>query len=146
MSIEVHCRVATNDDYVDIISIRAAILRAPLGLALTSEDTKDDFQDIQFVAEYDGDIIACLLAKPIEDDVFKLRQMAVEEAYQGQGVGRALIVYALNYLKERLLATKVVLHARATAVPFYEKLHFQIVGDVFEEVGIPHYKMQLHLD
>jgi predicted GNAT family N-acyltransferase len=35
----------------------------------------------------------------------------------------------------------VVLHARETAVSFYKKLGYTKEGNVFEEVGIPHWKM-----
>jgi predicted GNAT family N-acyltransferase len=34
------------------------------------------------------------------------------------------------------------MHARKSAVGFYEKLGYKIVGDEFEEVTIPHFEMQ----
>jgi predicted GNAT family N-acyltransferase len=34
------------------------------------------------------------------------------------------------------------MHARKSAVGFYEKLGYEIEGDEFEEVTIPHYEMQ----
>jgi predicted GNAT family N-acyltransferase len=37
---------------------------------------------------------------------------------------------------------RMVLHARETAVPFYKVLEYNIVGDRFEEVGIPHFRME----
>ncbi len=33
-----------------------------------------------------------------------------------------------------------------TSIVFYEKLGFVKVGDEFEEVGIPHIKMEIELD
>jgi predicted GNAT family N-acyltransferase len=33
-------------------------------------------------------------------------------------------------------------NARKTAVPFYLQLGFETVGEEFEEVGIPHFRMQ----
>jgi predicted GNAT family N-acyltransferase len=39
----------------------------------------------------------------------------------------------------------MVLHARETAVPFYLKLGYEVVGGQFEEVGIPHFKMEKKL-
>ena len=37
--------------------------------------------------------------------------------------------------------TFMVLNARETAVPFYLKLNYAIVGEPFEEVTIPHRRM-----
>jgi predicted GNAT family N-acyltransferase len=36
----------------------------------------------------------------------------------------------------------MVLHARETAVPFYNALGYNSVGAQFEEVGIPHFRME----
>ena len=36
----------------------------------------------------------------------------------------------------------MTLHARQVAVPFYERLGYSIVGEPFEEVSIPHFKME----
>jgi predicted GNAT family N-acyltransferase len=40
----------------------------------------------------------------------------------------------------------MILHARATAVPFYLRLGYTVVGEPFEEVGIPHRGMEKALD
>jgi predicted GNAT family N-acyltransferase len=37
------------------------------------------------------------------------------------------------------------MHARQSAVGFYQKLGYQIRGEEFEEVTIPHYEMQKQL-
>jgi predicted GNAT family N-acyltransferase len=37
---------------------------------------------------------------------------------------------------------KMVLHARDSAIDFYLLLGYKIVGDPFEEVGIPHHRME----
>ena len=39
----------------------------------------------------------------------------------------------------------MVLHARETAVGFYEKLGYKTSGDKFIEVTIPHFPMQKEL-
>lgn len=36
----------------------------------------------------------------------------------------------------------MVLHARDSALDFYLSLGYSIVGDPFEEVGIPHHRME----
>ena len=39
----------------------------------------------------------------------------------------------------------MILHARETAVVFYEKLGYSSLGDQFEEVTIPHWAMEKRL-
>jgi predicted GNAT family N-acyltransferase len=73
-----------------------------------------------------------------------MRQVAIEPSLQGQGIGSSLIKYS-ELVARKAVYTSMVLHARDTAVPFYQKLGYQIEGDLFEEVGIPHYAMRKQL-
>ncbi|REG90591.1 GNAT family N-acetyltransferase [Algoriphagus antarcticus] len=75
----------------------------------------------------------------------KLERFAVLEEARGKGVGQALVSAVLADIKENPTThgkTKY-LHAQLTAVPLYLKFGFEKVGDLFEECGIMHYKMQL---
>jgi ribosomal protein S18 acetylase RimI-like enzyme len=71
----------------------------------------------------------------------RLRQMAVLNNLQGKGIGRALMQFAENIARDRGFQ-KITMHARKTAVGFYEKLGYRISGQEFEEVTIPHYVME----
>ena len=39
----------------------------------------------------------------------------------------------------------LIMHARDTAIGFYEKFGYQITGNPFTEVGLPHHVMQKEL-
>jgi predicted GNAT family N-acyltransferase len=54
------------------------------------------------------------------------------------GVGRCLLEAALSDLKEE---ARIYLHAQESAVAFYGKRGFSIIGEPFWEAGIVHYKM-----
>lgn len=41
--------------------------------------------------------------------------------------------------------SELVLHSREGVVSFYGKLGFTVVGEPFEEVGIPHRRMEITL-
>jgi ribosomal protein S18 acetylase RimI-like enzyme len=71
----------------------------------------------------------------------RLRQMAVLNNLQGKGIGRALMQFAENIARDRGFQ-KITMHARQTAVGFYEKLGYRVCGQEFEEVTIPHYVME----
>jgi predicted GNAT family N-acyltransferase len=60
---------------------------------------------------------------------------------QGQGIGSQLVLFTDNYAKEK--GYKLIhCNARKTAVPFYLKQGYKILGDEFLEVNIPHYYME----
>lgn len=77
----------------------------------------------------------------IDNDEVQLRQMAVYDQWQGKGVGKLLVQYAEEFAKNKGYS-KVMLHARKVAVGFYVGMGYVQYGDMFEEVGIPHFMME----
>lgn len=71
----------------------------------------------------------------------QVRYMAVEEEWQGKGIGKMILNYLEEKIKERD-AKYIVLNARDIAIKFYEKYGYEIVKEahvLFD--AIPHYKM-----
>lgn len=73
------------------------------------------------------------------ENAIQLRGMAVLEAYHGRGYGQELVTYGEQLVQEKNKAL-IWMNARASALGFYTKLHYQIIGTVFDipEIG-PHY-------
>lgn len=134
----------SSPEYWMTLLLRYKILRHPLGLHYTMSDLIKETNDLHFGA-FDGDILlACLVLTPLAENVFKLRQVAVDDTLQGKGVGKALQRFAEQYAMDKG-CQKMVCNARKTAVPFYEKQGFVKLGEEFEEVGIPHFYMKKEL-
>ena len=70
-----------------------------------------------------------------------MRQVAVEPDLQGQGIGAEMVRLSEQVGSEKGF-TEMILHARDTAVAFYLRLGYEIVGEPFEEVTIPHREMR----
>ena len=72
---------------------------------------------------------------------FQIRGMAVIDSHQKQGVGEALVHKAEDFCRTEN-ATLIWFNARTSAVGFYKKMGYEIVGSEFEikEVG-PHFLM-----
>lgn len=70
----------------------------------------------------------------------KAERVAVAAAARRAGVGRALMDVLEHEARARGLA-RVVLHAQDVAIPFYDALGYQGIGEMFVEAGIPHLKM-----
>jgi predicted GNAT family N-acyltransferase len=130
--------------FASVFALRDKVLRQPLGLSLYAEDTSADAHDDIIVALVANEVIACLMLHYVDDQTVKLRQMAVAAAYQGKGIGRQLILAAEAAIQKGL-HHHILLHARMTALGFYEKLGYQSFGLEFEEVTIPHIAMQKFL-
>ncbi len=123
-----------------MVQLRRRILRTPLGLDFAPEDLEKEVRDIH-VAGFDlAHLVGCLVLTPASAEDIKMRQVAVDDGIQGKGVGTELVLYSERLARERGYR-RMVLHARDTAVPFYERLKYEIEGEPFEEVTIPHRRM-----
>ncbi len=71
----------------------------------------------------------------------KLERFAVINSERGKNLGKKILLYILNDLKKN--KDKKYLHAQIQVVPFYEKFGFKANGEIFEEAGIKHKKMNL---
>lgn len=69
---------------------------------------------------------------------YRLRGMATDEKYRGQGFGQILLRYGVEYLRQKR-CDLVWFNARIKAFPFYEKQGYQYFGPLFEMKDIgPH--------
>merc|ERR1712137_567631 len=122
------------------LGLRYQILREPLGLEFDAEQLAEEATSIHLGAFVEFELIGCLVLDMQEEtQQMKLRQLAVDSVWQGHGVGCALVERA----QQLAISTDCALycHARATAVPFYTRLGWVQEGESFEEIGLPHYRM-----
>lgn len=122
------------------VELRRHILRLPLGLDFTQEELDAEKGDTHIVATSADRVVGCLVMVPQTDTVVKMRQVAVEPDLQGKGIGERMVAASEVWAKGAGF-TWIELNARDTAVDFYLRHHYRVVGDPFEEVTIPHRKM-----
>ena len=94
-----------------------------------------------------GVVIGCVLIRPNYPEVGggKLLQMATHPERQRQGIGRLLVRHAESWSASEGGLSHLFCHAREGAVAFYERLGWRVVGARFEEIGIPHFRMERRL-
>jgi predicted GNAT family N-acyltransferase len=131
-------------EYDQMIYLRQEILRRPLGLTFSPEELEREKEDILIGAFDDDELLACCLLTRIDKSSLRLRQMAVQNNLQGKGIGASMMNFAELLARDKGYR-KLTMHARKTALGFYEKLGYRIVGDEFEEVTLPHYVMEKNL-
>lgn len=130
-----------SSDYQLEIKLRNKVLREPLGMTLSESELSQDKGDMHIAAFSDEQFVGCLLLKPQANGVAKMRQVAVDSSQQGKGIGRLLVEYS-EIIALQSGFKEIVLNARETVVPFYQSLGYQVEGERFQEVGIPHFKMR----
>lgn len=131
-------------EYQQMVSLRKAVLRKPLGLDFDSEELEQERRNILIGAFEEDKILGCCMLIEENTDTLRLRQMAVYNEKQGKGLGRALMNFAENLARDRGYKW-LNMHARANAVGFYEKMGYQVVSDEFTEITIPHVVMEKKL-
>lgn len=130
----------------DIHDLRVRVLRkgTPATHANYPEDQYDDV--VHLAIRVDGDVVATStwFSKECPElpgqSAVQLKGMAVDDSLQTTGYGRALIKAGMLLALERQ-ATLVWARARDSAVGFYEKCGFRVVGDGFidEPTAMPHH-------
>jgi N-acetylglutamate synthase-like GNAT family acetyltransferase len=128
-------------EYQQMIKLRDAILRKPLGLTFTQEELDRERDNMLIGAFEDERMLGCCMLVDEQPDVVRLRQIAVLNDLQGKGIGRALMNFAENIARDR--GYKIIrMHARANSTHFFEKVGYKIKGDQFIEITIPHFVME----
>ena len=130
-----------SDEYYAECELRDTELRRPLGLQVWTEDLAAERAQRHFGLFSDAhQLLACVVAVPFPEGI-KIRQMAVAASQQGRGLGRRMLQEMETQLA-REGTTFLWMHARLSAVGFYEKLGYRPTGAEFSEVGIPHVRME----
>lgn len=133
-----------SDEYRQMVDLRYQILRKPLGLQFTEEELQNEKKDILLGCFEDDRLEACCMLTETAPKTVRLRQMAVGSGLQGKGIGRVLMSFAENIARDHGYR-RITMHARKSAIGFYEKNGYRVCSDEFTEVTIPHYVMEKEL-
>ena len=126
-------------DYLALVELRRETLRRPLGLDFTAQQLTEE-KDHLHLGAWEGNMLIGCAALILEDAAARMRQVAVVPESRGKGIGRILVVESEAEALRRGAAL-MTLHARHTALAFYERLGYSAQGEPFMEVGIPHRNM-----
>ncbi len=128
--------------YDELVELRYKILLKPLGLKFLDAYRPQEagYLHVGCIESLDDRLIGGLMLIPVDNEVIRMMQVAVDTKYQGEGVGRQLVEYAEKRAREAGYSV-LVMHAMLSVVDFYEKNGFVQEGDIFEENGITFAKM-----
>ena len=131
----------------DLVDLRRTVLRDGRDDLPASAPTDDAPSTLHLgVRSPDGSVVGCVtvLADPLPGRAsLHLILMAVDPAWQGRGVGRALV----GTVQDAATAAgfDVWAAARSSALAFYAALGFHPLGDTFDgAMGLPHRRVLWH--
>lgn len=128
-------------EYEKMVALRNQILRQPLGLSFSKEELEREKEDLLIAAFDDDDMLGCCILSEIDNSTLRLRQMAVQNNLQGKGIGASIMSFAENLSRDKGYKC-LMMHARNTAIGFYEKFGYKCLDTEFIEVGVPHHVMK----
>jgi N-acetylglutamate synthase-like GNAT family acetyltransferase len=128
-------------EYKQMIDLRYDILRKPLRLSFLEEELEKEKKDILIGAFEEETMLGCCLLTEIDKNCIQLRQMAVQNNLQGKGIGASMMNFAEHVAKDAGYKI-LMMHARKSAIGFYEKLGYKVSGNEFLEISIPHFVME----
>ena len=130
-----------SSDYKKMVDLRARMLRTPLGLTFTKTELDNEKDDLLIAAFDEDKMLGCCILTKEDEQTLRLRQMAVKDNLQGKGIGAAIILFGENLARDKGYK-KITMHARNTAIGFYEKFGYKVTGEEFVEVKLLHHSMQ----
>lgn len=139
--------VSYDDAEQEIRLIRDRVFIEEQGIPLQLEFDGQDSVAQHCLAYQQAQAVGTLRVRRLsktEIPTLKLERLAVLPPFRGQGIGSELAKAVVTQAQQQNYR-QIVLHAQAYIAPLYAKLGFQVEGEMFMEVEIPHVKMQLAL-
>lgn len=124
----------------DAFAVRIAVFVEEQQIPRSEELDEFDETAVHCVG-YDGDVPVAAGRLVVGDGYGKIGRMAVLASHRGRGDGRAVLEALERYGSERGLR-EFRLNAQMSARGFYERMGYEVTGDLYYEVGIPHIEMR----
>ena len=120
---------------------RWKILRKPIGKEIDSLKDKHEESGFHLIAIKNEIIIGCGRLHFNNKDEAQIRYMAVEECYQGKGIGKKILELLEKNAKKNN-AKKIILNARDHVLSFYKSSNYTAIGKYDgSDTSIPHTRM-----
>ncbi len=131
---------ACDNDLDGAFEVRRQVFIREQGIPETLVFDDLEGEALQLVAKYEGQVVATARVRFLNDCQAKLERMAVIDGFRNRGIGKELVLFLENLLKDKKIKS-VILHAQFDVVPFYRSCGFKQSGSPFREAGLRHLKM-----
>ena len=138
-----HFTQLSTDELYELLKLRSAVFVVEQTCIYQDIDGKDKDAFHVFAKDENGAIKACLrFFEKDADTAYMGRVITVD---RGTGMGAKLLKAGIEAVKANTDKKQIYLEAQSYAVGFYEKAGFVVIGEEFDEDGIPHKPMMYTL-
>ncbi|CAK1222426.1 MULTISPECIES: GNAT family N-acetyltransferase [Fructobacillus] len=124
-----------------------AIYRARIAVFVV--DQHSEYQDVDeqdltalhVFYEENGELLAYARVFEKDQDTVTFGRVLTVRQARGKGFGKALIQQLMDVMATRFDQDKIEIEAQEHAVGLYERFGFEVYGDTFLDVGVPHKMM-----
>ena len=134
-----HFTQLSTDELYELLKLRSAVFVVEQPCIYQDIDGKDKDAFHVFAMDENGAIKAC--GRFFEKDADTAYMGRVITVDRGTGMGAKLLKAGIEAVKANTDKKQIYLEAQSYAVGFYEKAGFVVIGEEFDEDGIPHKPM-----
>lgn len=134
-----HFSQLSTDELYELLKLRCAVFVVEQNCPYLDPDGRDKDAYHIFAKAEDGSIKACLRFFSKDSDTAYMGRVITVD--RGTGMGAKLLKAGIAAVKEKTDRKQIYLEAQSYAVGFYEKAGFAVIGEEFDEDGIPHKPM-----
>lgn len=135
----------TPREWENYYDLRYRVLREPLGKERGSERNEGDETGIHFALFDKETIVGIARLDKLTNETCQVRFVAIEHTFQGKGFGKK-IMNSVEQEGKKTGYSKMILHARDYALPFYQNLNYELIGPSYKLFDVlQHYEMHKNL-
>ncbi|WP_445509405.1 GNAT family N-acetyltransferase [Rossellomorea marisflavi] len=135
--------VSTEEQLQEVFFIRKSVFVEEQNVPAEDEIDQYEEESTHFLL-YDEDHPVGAGRFRVMDGKGKAERICILSSLRGRGAGREIMRAIEDYAREMSLPV-LKLNAQSQAIPFYEKLGYEIVSEEFLDAGIPHRTMEKSL-
>lgn len=133
-------QVQTEQDYQTCLEIRRTVFIEEQNVPAEKEVDAFEKDSIHFLALVDKKPAATGRMR-IKKSFIKFERIATLPAYRRQGIASKMLLKMQEVAQQDYPSYLMAMHAQKDAIPFYLKLGWIALGEIFYEAGIPHQLM-----
>jgi predicted GNAT family N-acyltransferase len=136
--------MASDADLREAFDVRRQVFVGEQGISEGLVFDNNDREALHVVVEDGAQIIGTARVRFLGKKQAKLERMAVAKAFRHKGIGRGIIAFLDEELRNKQVQ-QLVIHAQEGAIEFYKSCGFKESGSPFWEANIKHIKMYRRL-
>lgn len=137
----------TADDMYEIAKSRFEVFVCEQEITCEQDFDDKDKECHHVMLKENGRVVAYsrLVPKGMGYDYISIGRVLVLQSHRRKGIAKKMMKACLEFIKNQLDGTTVVLSAQLYVKDLYESVGFKAISDIYDEANIPHVKMKIKL-